>query len=487
MEKLKQKALTFDDVLLLPSYSDFLPSDANTESKLSKNISLKIPLISAAMDTVTESSMAIALAEAGGIGIIHKNNSIKEQASLVRSVKKYESGIVRDPVTIHSKKSIGELKQLTSELSISGMPVVDDGDLKGIVTSRDFRYAENMESDVSTIMTPLEKLVTVKEGVSQTEVMQLMYKNRIEKVLVLDDEDKLSGLVTMRDIENTAKNPDATKDDFGRLIVGAALGTDKDTLDRAEALFHEGVDVLVIDSAHGHSKNVIETIKAVKQKFPSVDVIGGNIATADAAMELVKAGADAVKVGMGPGSICTTRIIAGIGVPQISAIFDVSSALKNTEVAVIADGGIRFSGDIAKAIAAGADSVMLGSLFAGTEEAPGKVELFQGRSFKTYRGMGSIGAMTEREDANRYMQEDVAADKLVPEGIEGRVPYKGLVLNVVNQLIGGLRQSMGYIGCKNISEMHKKSQFVEITNAGMTESHVHDVMITKEAPNYQRS
>ena len=487
MEKLKQKALTFDDVLLLPSYSDFLPSDANTESKLSKNISLKIPLISAAMDTVTESSMAIALAEAGGIGIIHKNNSIKEQASLVRSVKKYESGIVRDPVTISSKKSIGELKQLTSELSISGMPVVDDGDLQGIVTSRDFRYAENMESDVSTIMTPLEKLVTVKEGVSQTEVMQLMYKNRIEKVLVLDDEDKLSGLVTMRDIENTAKNPDATKDDFGRLIVGAALGTDKDTFDRAEALFNEGVDVLVIDSAHGHSKNVIETIKAVKQKFPSVDVIGGNIATADAAIELVKAGADAVKVGMGPGSICTTRIIAGIGVPQISAIFDVCTALKNTEVAVIADGGIRFSGDIAKAIAAGADSVMLGSLFAGTEEAPGKVELFQGRSFKTYRGMGSIGAMTEREDANRYMQEDVAADKLVPEGIEGRVPYKGLVLNVVNQLIGGLRQSMGYIGCKNISEMHKKSQFVEITNAGMTESHVHDVMITKEAPNYQRS
>ena len=487
MDKLKQKALTFDDVLLLPSYSDFLPSDANTESKLSKNISLKIPLISAAMDTVTESSMAIALAEAGGIGIIHKNNSIKEQASLVRSVKKYESGIVRDPVTISSKKSIGELKQLTSELSISGMPVVDDGELKGIVTSRDFRYAENMESDVSTIMTPLEKLVTVKEGVSQTEVMQLMYKNRIEKVLVLDDEDKLSGLVTMRDIENTAKNPDATKDNFGRLIVGAALGTDKDTFDRAEALFHEGVDVLVIDSAHGHSKNVIETIKAIKQKFPNVDVIGGNIATADAAMELVKAGADAVKVGMGPGSICTTRIIAGIGVPQISAIFDVSTALKNTEVAVIADGGIRFSGDIAKAIAAGADSVMLGSLFAGTEEAPGKVELFQGRSFKTYRGMGSIGAMTEREDANRYMQEDVAADKLVPEGIEGRVPYKGLVLNVVNQLIGGLRQSMGYIGCKNISEMHKKSQFVEITNAGMTESHVHDVMITKEAPNYQRS
>ena len=487
MEKLKHKALTFDDVLLLPRYSDFLPSEVDISSSLTGKISLKIPLLSAAMDTVTESKMAISLAEAGGIGVIHKNNSIEKQASEVKSVKKYESGIVRDPVTISSTNSIEELKNLTNELSISGMPVVDNGQLKGIVTGRDFRYAENMDSNVSTIMTPFEKLVTVNEGFSQEDVMQLMYKNRIEKVLVLDDEDKLSGLVTMRDIENTAKNPDATKDDFGRLIVGAALGTDKDTFDRAEALFNEGVDVLVIDSAHGHSKNVIETIKAVKQKFPSVDVIGGNIATADAAMELVKAGADAVKVGMGPGSICTTRIIAGIGVPQISAIFDVSTALKNTEVAVIADGGIRFSGDIAKAIAAGADSVMLGSLFAGTEEAPGKVELFQGRSFKTYRGMGSIGAMTEREDANRYMQEDVAADKLVPEGIEGRVPYKGLVLNVVNQLIGGLRQSMGYIGCKNISEMHKKSQFIEITNAGMTESHVHDVMITKEAPNYQRS
>ena len=486
MDKLKQKALTFDDVLLLPSYSDFLPSDANTESKLSKNISLKIPLISAAMDTVTESSMAIALAEAGGIGIIHKNNSIKEQASLVRSVKKYESGIVRDPVTISSKKSIGELKQLTSELSISGMPVVDDGDLKGIVTSRDFRYAENMESDVSTIMTPLEKLVTVKEGVSQTEVMQLMYKNRIEKVLVLDDEDKLSGLVTMRDIENTAKNPDATKDDFGRLIVGAALGTDKDTFERAEALFNEGVDVLVIDSAHGHSKNVIETIKAVKQKFPSVDVIGGNIATADAAMELVKAGADAVKVGMGPGSICTTRIIAGIGVPQISAIFDVCTALKNTEVAVIADGGIRFSGDIAKAIAAGADSVMLGSLFAGTEEAPGKVELFQGRSFKSYRGMGSISAMSKRTDGNRYMQgEDIDTDKLVPEGIEGRVPFRGWLKDVVFQLEGGLRQGMGYTGSKNIEELKSKVQFQKITRSGVIESHVHDVSITKEAPNYR--
>jgi len=487
MEKLKQKALTFDDVLLLPKYSDFLPSDAITESKLTRNINLKLPLISAAMDTVTESSMAIALAEAGGIGIIHKNNSIKDQANLVRAVKKYESGIVRDPVTISSSKSIRELKQLTAELSISGMPVVDDGELKGIVTSRDFRYADNMDSNVSSIMTPFEKLVTVKEGVSQDAVMQLMHKNRIEKVLVLDEKEKLSGLVTMKDIEKSAQNPDATKDESGRLKVGAALGTDSDSLIRAQALFDEGVDVFVIDSAHGHSKNVIQMIKDIKSKFPTVEVIGGNIATAEAAIALEKAGADAVKVGMGPGSICTTRIIAGIGVPQITAIFEIKKALAKSDVAIIADGGIRFSGDIAKAIAAGADSVMLGSLFAGTEEAPGKVELFQGRSFKTYRGMGSLGAMTEREDANRYMQEDIDTDKLVPEGIEGRVPYKGLVLNVINQLIGGLRQSMGYIGCKSISEMHKNSEFVEITNAGMTESHVHDVMITKEAPNYQRS
>ena len=487
MEKLKQKALTFDDVLLLPRYSDFLPSEATTESKLSRNISLKLPLISAAMDTVTESRMAIALAEAGGIGIIHKNNSIEEQAQLVRAVKKYESGIVRDPVTISSSKSIGELKQLTSDLSISGMPVVDNGELKGIVTSRDFRYADNMDSNVSSIMTPFEKLVTVKEGVSQKEVMQLMYENRIEKVLVLDVQDNLSGLVTMKDIEKSAQNPDATKDESGRLKVGAALGTDKEAIKRAEALANEGVDVFVIDSAHGHSKNVIDMIKKIKGSFKNIDVIGGNIATAEAAIELQKAGADAVKVGMGPGSICTTRIIAGIGVPQITAIYDIKKALQKTDIPVIADGGIRFSGDIAKAIAAGADSVMLGSLFAGTEEAPGKVELFQGRSFKTYRGMGSIGAMTERDDANRYMQEDIEINKLVPEGIEGRVPYKGLVLNVVNQLVGGLRQSMGYIGCKNIAEMHKNSQFVEITNAGMTESHVHDVMITKEAPNYQRS
>ena len=487
MEKLKHKALTFDDVLLLPRYSDFLPSEVDISSKLTNNIVLKIPLLSAAMDTVTESKMAISLAEAGGIGVIHKNNSIEDQASEVKAVKKYESGIVRDPVTISSKDSIEELKNLTSKLSISGMPVVDDGKLKGIVTGRDFRYAENMNADVSSIMTPFDKLVTVDEGFSQEDVMQLMYNNRIEKVLVIDKNKDLSGLVTMKDIEKSAQHPDATKDSSGRLRVAAAIGTEKNTLERAEALFEAGVDVFVVDSAHGHSKNVIDTIKSLKNTFKDVEIIGGNIATADAALELEKAGVDAVKIGMGPGSICTTRIIAGIGVPQITAIMEIKEALKKGNVNIIADGGIRFSGDIAKAIAAGADSVMLGSLFAGTEEAPGKVELFQGRSFKTYRGMGSIGAMTERNDANRYLQEDIQSDKLVPEGIEGRVPYKGLVISVINQLEGGLRQSMGYVGCKTIKNMQLDSQFIEITNAGMAESHVHDVMITKEAPNYQRS
>ena len=487
MDKVKSKALTFDDVLLSPRYSDFIPSEASTETKLTRNISIKMPLISAAMDTVTESRMAIALAEAGGIGIIHKNNSIEEQIAHVRSVKKYESGVVRDPITIESDKTIAELKQLTDELNISGMPVVDGKDLKGIVTSRDFRYADDMQAPVSSIMTTYEKLITVREGTSQDVVKKLMYENRIEKILVIDDNKSLSGLVTMKDIEKSAEHPNATKDESGRLKVGAALGTGSDTLERAKGLNDVGVDLFVIDSAHGHSKNVIETIKMIKSEFPDIDIIGGNIATAEAAVELAKAGVDAVKVGMGPGSICTTRIIAGIGIPQITAILSIKEALNGRDIGIIADGGIRFSGDIAKAIAAGADSVMLGSLFAGTEEAPGKVELFQGRSFKTYRGMGSIGAMTEREDANRYFQEDVSSDKFVPEGIEGRVPYKGLVINVIDQLIGGVRQSMGYVGCRTIEEMQRDSQFVEITNAGMTESHVHDVMITKEAPNYQRS
>ena len=487
MDKVKLKALTFDDVLLLPRFSDFIPSEASTQTKLTKKISLKIPLISAAMDTVTESRMAIALAEAGGIGIIHKNNEISEQANQVRAVKKYESGVVRDPITIESSKSISELQQLTTELKISGMPVVDDGQLKGIVTSRDFRYADNMEDPVSSIMTPFDKLVTVKEGTSQDSVKKMMYENRIEKILVIDDNDALSGLVTMKDIEKSAEHPDATKDSSGRLMVGAALGTGTDTLDRAKALHEVGVDVFVIDSAHGHSKNVLDTIKLVRKHFPSVEIIGGNVATPEGAQALVEAGADAIKVGMGPGSICTTRIIAGIGVPQITAIMTIREALVGKGVSLIADGGIRFSGDIAKAIAAGADSVMMGGLFAGTEEAPGEVELFQGRSFKTYRGMGSIGAMTDRKEAsNRYLQDDIDPEKLVPEGIEGRVPYKGLVISVIDQLIGGVRQSMGYVGCKTIDAMKKDSQFIEITNAGMAESHVHDVMITKEAPNYQR-
>jgi len=487
MDKVKLKALTFDDVLLLPRFSDFIPSEASTETKLTNKISLKIPLISAAMDTVTESRMAIALAEAGGIGIIHKNNEIAEQANQVRAVKKYESGVVRDPITIESSKSISELQQLTTELKISGMPVVDNGQLKGIVTSRDFRYADNMQDPVSSIMTPFDKLVTVKEGTSQDSVKKMMYENRIEKILVIDNKDALSGLVTMKDIEKSAEHPDATKDSSGRLMVGAALGTGSDTLDRARALHEVGVDVFVIDSAHGHSKNVLDTIELVREHFPDVEIVGGNVATPEGALALVEAGADAIKVGMGPGSICTTRIIAGIGVPQITAIMTIRKALVGKGVSLIADGGIRFSGDIAKAIAAGADSVMMGGLFAGTEEAPGEVELFQGRSFKTYRGMGSIGAMTDRKEAsNRYLQDDIDPEKLVPEGIEGRVPYKGLVISVINQLIGGVRQSMGYVGCKTIDSMKKDSQFIEITNAGMAESHVHDVMITKEAPNYQR-
>ena len=487
MDKVKQKALTFDDVLLVPNYSDFLPSEASLETKLTKNISLKMPLVSAAMDTVTESRMAIALAEAGGIGIIHKNSAIEDQCAQVKAVKKYESGVVRDPVTIQSTQTIAELKQLTQELNISGMPVVDSGKLMGIVTGRDFKYADDMKAEVSSIMTPKDKLITVAEGTPQDTVKKLMYENRIEKILVIDSPDTLSGLVTMKDIEKSAEHPDATKDQEGQLMVGAAIGTGTDTLERAKELVKAGIDLFVIDSAHGHTQNVIDTIKMIKSEFKSIDVMAGNVATAEGALALKNAGADAVKVGMGPGSICTTRIIAGIGVPQMTAIMDIKKALKDDDIAIIADGGIRYSGDISKALAAGADAVMLGSIFAGTEEAPGEVELFQGRSFKTYRGMGSLGAMAERQDTNRYFQEDVDSEKLVPEGVEGRVPYKGWVGNVINQLIGGIRQSMGYVGCKSIKLMQENSQFVEITNAGMTESHVHDVMITKEAPNYQRS
>ena len=486
MDKVKAKALTFDDVLLVPSYCDFLPSQASVKTRLTKNIDINLPLLSAAMDTVTEYRMAIALAEAGGIGILHKNCSIQEQSNAVRNVKKYESGVVRDPTTISSNQTISQLKQLTGELNISGMPVVDDGVVKGIVTSRDFRYADNMDDMVESIMTPREKLITVLEGTSQEVVKKMMYENRIEKVLVLDKADKLTGLVTMKDIEKSEKHPNATKDDAGQLRVGAAIGTGAETLDRAKALSDSGVDLFVVDSAHGHTQSVIETVKMIKKEFPSKDVIAGNIATPEGAEALIEAGADGLKIGMGPGSICTTRIIAGIGVPQISAILTIYEKVKG-KVPLIADGGMRYSGDIAKAIAAGADSVMLGSIFAGTEEAPGEFELYQGRSFKTYRGMGSLGAMSKRDDSNRYSQEDIDAEKLVPEGVEGRVPYKGWAINVINQLIGGLRQSMGYVGCKNIQEMKENSKFVEITNAGMTESHVHDVQITKEAPNYQKS
>jgi IMP dehydrogenase len=487
MEKIKQKALTFDDVLLLPRYTDFLPAEADLSTKISRNITLKIPLVSAAMDTVTESRMAIALAESGGIGIIHKNNSIEYQSQLVKAVKKYESGVVRDPTTIKSTKTIEELMQLTTELSISGMPVVDDGALMGIVTSRDFRYADNPSDPVSTIMTPKEKLITVIEGTDQEDVKKLMYNNRIEKILVIDSAGQLTGLVTMKDIEKSAEHPFATKDSRGQLRVGAALGTGEDTLDRAKALAAAGVDLFVVDSAHGHSKNVIETIKVIKKEFKDIDVMGGNVATPEGAVALRDAGADAIKIGMGPGSICTTRIIAGMGVPQITAILSIKERFPSNEIPLIADGGIRFSGDVSKALAAGADAVMLGGIFAGTEEAPGEVELYQGRSFKTYRGMGSLGAMSERNDVNRYSQDGVEQEKMVPEGVEGRVPFKGWVVSIIDQLTGGIRQSMGYVGCKTISAIQKDTQFVEITNAGMMESHVHDVMITKEAPNYQRS
>jgi IMP dehydrogenase len=464
-----------------------LPAEADLATRISRNITLKIPLVSAAMDTVTEARMAIALAENGGIGIIHKNNSIEEQAQLVKAVKKYESGVVRDPTTIKSTKTIEELMQLTNELSISGMPVVDDGELMGIVTSRDFRYADNRLDPVSSIMTPKDKLITVIEGTDQEEVKKLMYTNRIEKILVIDSIGSLTGLVTMKDIEKSAEHPFATKDSRGQLRVGAALGTGEDTLDRAKALSIAGVDLFVVDSAHGHSKNVVETIKLIKKEFKDIDVMGGNVATPEGAIALRDAGADAIKIGMGPGSICTTRIISGMGVPQITAILSIKERFPSNEIPLIADGGIRFSGDVSKALAAGADAVMIGGIFAGTEEAPGEVELYQGRSFKTYRGMGSLGAMSERNDVNRYSQDGVEQEKMVPEGVEGRVPFKGWVVSVIDQLTGGIRQSMGYVGCKTINAMQNDTQFVEITNAGMMESHVHDVMITKEAPNYQRS
>ena len=489
MLRLSNTSLTFDDVLLVPDYSDILPKDVDLKTKLTASLNLNIPLVSAAMDTVTESRMGIALSELGGIGIIHKNLSIEAQASEVKRVKKYESGIVRDPITISSDNLVGELIQLTNELNISGMPVVDNGELVGIVTSRDFRNEQNASAKVSEIMTPKEKLVTAPEGEKLDVIKRLLQDNRIEKILLVDSNFTLTGLVTLKDINKSLDFPNAARDSEGRLIVGAAIGTKPDTMDRAEALITAGVDVLVVDSAHGHSEGVLEQVRQIKAHYKDTQVVGGNVATGEGALALVKAGVDAVKVGIGPGSICTTRIVTGVGVPQISAITNVSEALKNKNIPVIADGGIRFSGDLAKAIAAGGHVVMLGGALAGTEEAPGEVELYQGRSYKSYRGMGSIGAMTGAQgSSDRYFQDSADAnEKLVPEGIEGRVPYKGWMEAVVHQMMGGLRQSMGYTGSKDIETMRIKPKFVQITAAGVSESHVHDVSVTKEAPNYRIS
>ena len=484
--RITQEALTFDDVLLLPAHSTVLPKDVDLFTRLTREINLSIPVVSAAMDTVTESRLAIALAQEGGLGIIHKNMSAEQQAAEVLKVKRFESGVIKDPITVSPDISILEVLNLTHSHHISGVPVVDGQGLVGIVTARDLRFETRLDSPVSSIMTQKEKLVTVKEGADLEEVKELLHQHRIEKVLVVNDKFQLRGMITVKDIQKSKDYPNACKDLHASLRVGAAVGTGaEDTEPRVEALVAAGVDVIVVDTAHGHSKGVLDRVKWVKKNFPDVQVIGGNIATADAARDLVAAGADAVKVGIGPGSICTTRIVAGVGVPQISAVYNIAEALKDTGIPLIADGGIRFSGDISKAIAAGAHCVMIGSMFAGTEEAPGEVELYQGRSYKAYRGMGSLGAM-QQGSSDRYFQESTSnIEKLVPEGIEGRVPYKGPVLNIVHQLLGGVRSSMGYTGCKDIEEMRTKPEFVRVTSAGMRESHVHDVTITKEAPNYR--
>jgi IMP dehydrogenase len=484
--RIAQEALTFDDVLLLPAYSNVLPRDVSLTTKLTRDITINIPLLSAAMDTVTESRLAIAMAQEGGLGILHKNMTIEQQADEVRKVKKFESGVVRDPITVGPNTTIGEVVELTRSHNISGVPVVDGDDLVGIVTSRDLRFETHYDNPVSEIMTKKDKLVTVKEDASREEVLNLLHTNRIEKVLVVDDNFHLTGMITVKDIQKQTDNPLASKDSQERLRVGAAVGIGAESETRIEALAAAGVDVIVVDTAHGHSQGVLDMVKWAKQHFPQVQVIGGNIATAEAALALVEAGADAVKVGIGPGSICTTRIVAGVGVPQISAISNVAGALEGTGVPLIADGGIRFSGDIAKALVAGAHTIMIGGMFAGTEEAPGEVELYQGRAYKSYRGMGSMGAMSQKQgSSDRYFQESSEADKLVPEGIEGRVPFKGSLGAVVHQLIGGIRASMGYTGSATIDEMRTKPEFVKVTAAGMSESHVHDVTIIKEAPNYR--
>jgi IMP dehydrogenase len=480
-----QKALTFDDVLLIPAHSNVLPREVDLQSKFTRGITLNIPLVSAAMDTVTEARLAIAIAQEGGIGIIHKNMPPKLQAGEVIKVKRFESGIVKDPITITPDMTVRDVLKLTQQHRISGLPVINSGRVVGIVTNRDLRFETKLDQPVRNIMTPRERLVTVNEGATREEAMALMHKHRLERVLVVNKNFELQGLVTVKDILKSTEHPDACKDHLGRLRVGAAIGVGEGTEERAEALVDAGVDVIVVDTAHGHSKNVLDRVKWVKRTFPKVQVIGGNIATAAAAKALVDHGADGVKVGIGPGSICTTRIVAGVGVPQISAVANVVKGLSSSDVPLIADGGIRYSGDIAKAIAAGAHAVMIGSLFAGTEESPGEIELFQGRSYKTYRGMGSLSAM-QQGAADRYFQdEEPDTDKLVPEGVEGRVPYKGQLGALVQQLVGGLRSSMGYLGCATIEEVRAKAEFVEITTAGMRESHVHDVQIVKEAPNYR--
>lgn len=489
MLRITQEALTFDDVLLIPGYSEVLPNNVNLKTKLTRGIELNIPLISAAMDTVTEARLAIAMAQEGGIGIIHKNMTIEQQASEVRKVKRFEAGVVQNPITIDADKTIGDLIKITKQYNISGVPVLANGNLVGIVTSRDIRFENNMNTKIHDVMTPKEKLVTVKEGADKEEVRQLLHKYRIEKVLIVNDAFQLKGMMTVKDIEKAKAYPLATKDAEDRLRVGAAVGTSAETPERIAALVEAGVDVIIVDTAHGHSKGVIERVRWAKQTYPQLQVIGGNIATGEAALALAEAGADAVKVGIGPGSICTTRVVAGVGVPQISAIANVAAALKDKNIPLIADGGIRFSGDIAKAVVAGAYTVMMGSMLAGTEEAPGEIELYQGRSYKTYRGMGSLGAMAQAHgSSDRYFQDTSAgAEKLVPEGIEGRVPYKGSVGAILHQMIGGLRAAMGYTGSQDVTTMRTKPQFVRITGAGMAESHVHDVQITKEAPNYRVS
>lgn len=484
--RIVEKAYTFDDVLLVPAHSQVLPRDVSLKTPLTRSISLNLPLLSAAMDTVTEAKLAISMAQEGGIGIIHKNMTPEQQAYAVSKVKRHESGVVKDPITIGPDMLIGDLLEMLSKRKrkMSGLPVVEDGKVVGLVTNRDLRFEKRLDQSVASIMTPRERLVTVPEGTSVEDAREIMHEHKVERVLVVNNAWELKGLITVKDILKTTEFPNANKDADGRLRVGAAVGVGADTDARVKALVEAGVDVIVVDTAHGHSQGVLDRVKWVKENFPQVQVIGGNIATAQAARDLVAAGADAVKVGIGPGSICTTRIVAGVGVPQLTAIHNVAEALKGTGVPLIADGGIRFSGDVAKALAAGASCVMLGGMFAGTDEAPGEIELYQGRSYKSYRGMGSLGAMSQGSNDRYFQDKQESADKYVPEGIEGRVPYKGPIVQIIHQLVGGLRSSMGYLGCKTIAEMHEKAEFVEITSAGMSESHVHDVQITKEAPNY---